>query len=134
MPRKSPALCRDAATGRTADGPRPQHLEREGAGRTTAACEAKSHALRTGTVRGLAYGGSERVLVCSFPLTLTLSLGEREQQGTLLLPTVAIGFVDRLPTMLPLPEGEGWGEGERDAPQPRAGSLETDSPRRPRHE
>ena len=51
----------------------------------------------------------------SFPLTLTLSLGEREQ-----LPRVAclahtgladtfVGMAQRWCTILPLPEGEGWG-------------------------
>src|SRR5438093_840065 len=55
------------------------------------------------------------------PLTLTLSPGEREQQANVLeffddssANTVA-GFSKRLRTILPLPEGEGRGEGKRNA-------------------
>src|SRR6185312_7042547 len=55
----------------------------------------------------------------SVPLTLTLSRGEREQQAmsprwfVKLLANTAIGFVLRLNKILPLPKGEGRGEGEK---------------------
>jgi hypothetical protein len=51
-------------------------------------------------------------------LTLTLSLGEREQLAKLSgfstgrLANPDAGFRDRRPTILPLPKGEGRGEGK----------------------
>ena len=45
-----------------------------------------------------------------------LSPRERGQPGPALELSNAAGFVDRLTTILPLPEGEGQGEGKRDAP------------------
>jgi len=57
-----------------------------------------------------------------FPLTLSLSLGEREtviQSGRIIL-RAAFGL--RPKPVLPLPEGEGWGEGEESVgivPRPR---------------
>ncbi len=54
-----------------------------------------------------------------FPLTLTRSLGEREKQPDATrfsngLPTnPALSFPAGRKTILPLPEGEGRGEGER---------------------
>ena len=55
----------------------------------------------------------------NFPLTLTLSLREREQQA----PDWSLangswansgtGVIERRWTILPLPKGEGWGEGEQ---------------------
>lgn len=55
-----------------------------------------------------------------FTKTLTLSLRERGQQadGSLFseahLANTALSFAKRLKTILPLPEGEGRSEGERD--------------------
>ena len=53
-----------------------------------------------------------------FPLTLTLSLGEREQQGSTFENSDGLRFADRLLNVLPLPKGEGWGEGNPDLPTP----------------
>src|SRR6266496_1634772 len=60
----------------------------------------------------------------SFPLTLTLSLGEREQQPPALclahtgLANSVTGMAERRRTILPLPKGEGRGEGEQNAAHP----------------
>jgi hypothetical protein len=54
----------------------------------------------------------------TLPLTLALSLGEREQLAKLsgfsigCLANPDAGFRDRRPTILPLPKGEGRGEGK----------------------
>src|SRR5437899_1377311 len=48
-----------------------------------------------------------------FPLTPALSLRERENQGPRCNNFKLLAFSNALPTLLPLPEGEGWGEGER---------------------
>jgi len=54
----------------------------------------------------------------SFPLTLTLSLGERERPPVgacfahIGLPDSVAGIANRRRSILPLPRGEGWGEGE----------------------
>ena len=48
----------------------------------------------------------------SFPLTPALSLGEREHRSTARANPNGLRFADRLAKMPPLPEGEGWGEGE----------------------
>jgi len=53
----------------------------------------------------------------TFPLTPTLSLGERENRSPILSDPDA-GKMQRIPnsqacqTVRPLPRGEGWGEGE----------------------
>ena len=47
-----------------------------------------------------------------FPLTLTLSLGEREQLSTARKYSLNSEHFPALPMVLPLPKGEGWGEGE----------------------
>ena len=47
-----------------------------------------------------------------FPLTLTLSLGEREQLSSTWEYSLDSEHFPALPTVLPLPKGEGWGEGE----------------------
>ncbi|PYI86369.1 MAG: hypothetical protein DME26_09160 [Verrucomicrobia bacterium] len=47
-----------------------------------------------------------------FPLTLTLSLGEREQQRSIGNTSNRARYADRLAMILPLPKGEGWGEGK----------------------
>src|ERR1051326_6913243 len=48
-----------------------------------------------------------------FPLTPTLSLGEREPFGPVSRESPALEFADRRAKIPPLPEGEGRGEGER---------------------
>ena len=59
-----------------------------------------------------------------FPLTLTLSLREREVQapGWCLADgrwaNSAMGVIERQRTILPLPRGEGRGEGEPSVAQP----------------
>jgi hypothetical protein len=58
---------------------------------------------------------SVKDMACSpvaFPLTLTLSLREREQQRALRGLTNGLRFADRLAEILPFPKGEGRGEGE----------------------
>jgi hypothetical protein len=58
----------------------------------------------------------ELVLLGSpFPLTPALSPRERGQPGPVLEDSHTAGFADRLTRILPLPEGEGRGEGKRDA-------------------
>ena len=47
-----------------------------------------------------------------FPLTPTLSLGEREHQSTVGANPNGLRFADRQAKIPPLPKGEGWGEGE----------------------
>ena len=50
-----------------------------------------------------------------FPLTLALSLGEREPWPALLGYGDDFGLTGRLANVLPLPKGEGQGEGKGDA-------------------
>ena len=47
-----------------------------------------------------------------FPLTPALSLRERENRSRRVGEFGALGLFERRPAWLPLPEGEGWGEGE----------------------
>jgi hypothetical protein len=47
-----------------------------------------------------------------FPLTPTLSLGEREARSPFIEHNRPARFADTLPKFLPLPKGEGRGEGE----------------------
>ena len=53
-----------------------------------------------------------------FPLTPALSPGERGRPLNIFLKfgdnqaEVCVGFIKTLGAFLPLPEGEGWGEGE----------------------
>src|ERR1700745_595112 len=47
-----------------------------------------------------------------FPLTPALSLGERENRFPVVEKTPRPGLLGALPTILPLPKGEGRGEGE----------------------
>jgi hypothetical protein len=47
-----------------------------------------------------------------FPLTLALSPGEREQLSTACEYSLNSEHFLALPMVLPLPKGEGWGEGE----------------------
>ena len=64
-----------------------------------------------------------------FPLTLTLSLREREQQASDWCladgrwANSGRGLIERLWTILPLPKGEGRGEGERTVVQPTVPSV-----------
>ena len=59
-----------------------------------------------------------------FPLTLTLSLGEREQQASdwcladARWANSGTGVIERQWTILPLPRGEGRGEGEPSVAHP----------------
>src|SRR5439155_19187910 len=50
--------------------------------------------------------------VALFPLTLALSLGERENLGLLVGESGTVEDLLGLSPILPLPAGEGWGEGE----------------------
>jgi hypothetical protein len=50
-----------------------------------------------------------------FPLTPALSPREREPRCQRLCEFEALGFFARREMILPLPWGEGWGEGERAA-------------------
>src|SRR5205809_168238 len=47
-----------------------------------------------------------------FPLTPTLSLGERERRCARVRRLRGRWFVERWEMVLPLPKGEGWGEGK----------------------
>ena len=47
-----------------------------------------------------------------FPLTLTLSPRERESWWHALEQTNGLGFNKARQSVLPLPQGKGWGEGE----------------------
>jgi hypothetical protein len=64
-----------------------------------------------------------------FPLTLTLSLREREQQASGWCVTngcwanSGTGVIERLWTILPLPRGEGRGEGEPSVAHPTVRSV-----------
>ena len=64
-----------------------------------------------------------------FPLTLTLSLREREQRASSWClangcwANCGTGVIERLWTMLPLPWGEGWGEGEPRVSHPTVRSV-----------
>ncbi len=55
-----------------------------------------------------------------FPLTLTLSLKEREQLPTRYKQTRSLGFVSTQRMILPLLRGEGRGEGKRSVINPAA--------------
>ena len=48
----------------------------------------------------------------SFPLTPALSLREREPYCPSWCKVEALGYIARRDTILPLPKGEGWGEGK----------------------
>ena len=67
-----------------------------------------------------------------FPLTLTLSLGEREQQASDWCladgrwANSAKGVIETRWTILPLPRGEGGGEGERSGAHPTVQSVRVD--------
>jgi hypothetical protein len=59
----------------------------------------------------------------TFPLTPALSLGEREPRSPSPEQLWFAGCANARPTILPLPEGEGWGEGKRDVQPPRYDST-----------
>jgi len=61
----------------------------------------------------------------SFPLTPALSLRERENCRQSVGETNRRTKFESRPPLLPLPRGEGWGEGERDSRAPAAKSLES---------
>jgi hypothetical protein len=73
--------------------------------------------------------GEVRCERATFPLTLTLSLREREQPLNLFFfsfdgrAEVRRGFALRREAILPLPGGEGWGEGERKTSYPKSFHL-----------
>jgi hypothetical protein len=58
-----------------------------------------------------------------FPLTPALSPGERENHRQRLRETGTRVNVKGLPSLLPLPKGEGWGEGEDDTRQAAAADV-----------
>jgi hypothetical protein len=59
-------------------------------------------------------------MIAAFPLILTFSLGEKEQQldisafAQIVRAAGRLQFARTLGTFLPLPKGEGRGEGKRD--------------------
>jgi hypothetical protein len=55
-----------------------------------------------------------RILSVAFPLT-ALSLGEREKRRQSVDESSGAGVVESRPCLLPLPQGEGQGEGKRAA-------------------
>ena len=63
--------------------------------------------------RRVRYVGSCSQSDVAFPLTPTLSLGERENRAQSLDKAWRAGLADALADILPLPRGEGWGEGEQ---------------------
>jgi hypothetical protein len=65
----------------------------------------------------------------AFPLTPALSLRERENYRQRAGEADTLGIVERLAALLPLPKGEGWGEGEQ-AARPLKAPVITDSPLR----
>src|SRR5579883_1199352 len=63
--------------------------------------------------------GEQRVARAPFPLTPSLSLGEREQHLPRWLQAHGAGCANQRSKMVhPLPKGEGWGEGEGSARNP----------------
>jgi len=54
-----------------------------------------------------------------FPLTPTLSLGERESHRPFRYESGAHNLFKWLAAIPPLPKGEGWGEGEQTLSTPR---------------
>jgi hypothetical protein len=67
------------------------------------------------TSRKARYVGSRTQSDVVFPLTPALSLREREEARQRVRETGVPGIVGQLAWVLPLPEGEGWGEGEQAA-------------------
>jgi dienelactone hydrolase len=65
------------------------------------------------SLRASLKGGNPGNAAVVFPLTPTLSLGERERRSLALEMVSRLGFADWQPSVLPLPKGEGRGEGER---------------------
>jgi hypothetical protein len=62
-----------------------------------------------------------------FPLTPALPLRERGRRGQSFDNSKRASLAGALATILPLPQGEGWGEGEQTAHLPRASDV-TQSP------
>jgi len=60
------------------------------------------------SAKGCAHGFGD----VAFPLTPALSLGERVKPIQFLDQSVRLGLAHRWMMQLPLPKGEGWGEGE----------------------
>jgi hypothetical protein len=67
-----------------------------------------------GTCTHLLCGATDTTMLINapFPLTLTLSPGEREHASNVGIRTRAIEDITTLKLIHPLPEGEGRGEGE----------------------
>ena len=72
-----------------------------------------------------------RISAKGFPHTLTLSLGEREQRAAASdcsnarPANTALSLATNLRNGLPLPEGEGWGDGEPGVAHPTVKSSRT---------
>ena len=65
--------------------------------------------------RGFRQVGSRSRSDAAFPLTPALSPRERETAGQSLDHSKRANLADTLASIPPLPEGEGWGEGEQAA-------------------
>jgi hypothetical protein len=67
----------------------------------------------SGRASSLGFIPMRRVVLAAFPLTPALSLGEREPRIPSPWTTKRLGSSQAWQMSLPLPKGEGWGEGEQ---------------------
>jgi hypothetical protein len=74
---------------------------------------ASFHELSCVAARMSRYIGSRRQPEVAFPLTPALSPGERGNQSQSLDDSWHASLAEALTRCLPLPKGEGWGEGEQ---------------------
>src|ERR1035441_1677488 len=81
-----------------------------------AACTNRSRSRSTVPTRSFRSSGTRNPLDVVFPLTPALSLKEREKLWQRIGQPGASSIFERRAVMLPLPEGEGRGEGEQAAP------------------